>query len=113
MSELHVHPILGDFYRVDRPSRDWIRLRIFGAGETPAQEQLNIAHRVPGRLSQLLSAAALGKPPSDDAPADWERTLQKPGISWINIAVDGSNRLQHTKKDGPNLGRRSFRIASD
>jgi hypothetical protein len=39
--------------------------------------------------------------------------LQKPGISWINIAVDGSNRLQHTKKDGPNLGRRSFRIASD
>lgn len=97
MSELHVHPILGDFYRIDGGRWRIDRLipeigsavRIFGAGETPTQEQLNIAHRVAGRLPQLLSAAGLGKPPSDDVPADWERTLQKPGIRWISIAADG------------------------
>lgn len=51
MSELHVHPILGDFDRVDRLLPEiGSAVRIFGAGET----QLNIRHRVAGRLQQQV-----------------------------------------------------------
>jgi hypothetical protein len=101
MSELHAHPLLEDFYPVDGQRWRIDKLlpeigsvvRIFGAGEAPTQGQLDIAHRIARQLPRLLLGAALGKPPSDDVPADWETLLQKPSIRWISVAADGSATL--------------------